>query len=574
MSPCLRRTSMGRIMAIGAATAVTAMAVSLTAAGAASASSNQTYYVPVSKAWVVDGHGYGHGHGMSQYGAEGAALSGVKYRSIMHFYYPGTSWARAKGNIRVLISADWTSDLEVRPAKQLTVRDLADGAHWRLRSGKAVDAWRLTPASDGSTALQYLKAGRWHRWHVPDGRKTFRSDAQFHAPRGLTLVTPGGSTERFRGILRLARPSPGATTRDTVNVLSMDDYVQGVVPYEMPASWRQQALRAQAVAARTYAAWERAQNPHRYYQICDTTSCQVYGGMAAEQTSSNQAVQATAGQILTYHGSPAFTQFASSSGGWTAYGGQPYLPAKHDPYDDFSANPMHSWSMNVSASSLERTYPQIGRLKKLTVTERDGHGAWHGRVEQISLVGTGGRASMSGDDFRAEYGLRSDWFTIEATPIIRRWRSLGGPKSRLGEPTSGEYAVMRGSEQNFAHGRIFWDAKTGAYEITKGPILTLYRDANGPDSKLGWPDSGLMRAPAKGHKVRFQRGKIYSSRAAGTHMVFGAILTRWRQSGGAVSWFGYPTSDVRVISGGQRGRFEHGVITWDRATNTYTIQHL
>ncbi len=567
-----------RIVRAVAAPCLIAVAVSLSGMAAASAHSkthpDQTYYVPVSKSWLVKGHGYGHGHGMSQYGAEGAALKGVGYRRIVDFYYPGTRWAQAKGPIRVLISAAGTSELQVRPARHLTVRDLRDGAHWRLRSGHAVAAWRLVPAPDGSTAVQYLDPKGWHRWHIPGGRRTFASDGQFAAPRGLTLVTPSGGTIRYRGVLRSVRPSRGAATRDTVNVLSMDAYVQGVVPYEMPTSWPAQALRAQAVAARTYAAWERAQNPHRYYQICDTTSCQVYGGMGSEQASSDAAVTATAGQILTYHGLPAFTQFASSSGGWTVSGGVPYLPAEHDPYDAFTANPMHTWTVGVSASSLEHAYPQIGRLKKLRVTQRDGHGAWHGRVEAIVLNGTSGKAQLSGDDFRAIYGLRSDWFSIGPTAIIRRWRTLGGPRSPLGDPTSGEYAVMRGSEQNFRHGRIFWNAGTGAFELHKGPILTLYRAADGPGSKLGWPDSALMPAPQRGHKMRFQRGKIYTSRAAGTHMVYGAILTRWRRRGGATSWFGYPTSDVKAISGGLRGRFEHGVISWDRSTGAYTITHL
>ena len=136
----------------------------------------------------------------------------------------------------------------------------------------------------------------------------------------------------------------------------------------MPASWDAAALRAQAVAARTYAAWLRAQNPRRYYQICDTTSCQVYGGVTAEQTSSNDAVTATAGKILTYQGKPAFTQFSSSSGGWTSKGSVPYLPAKKDPYDNIAMNANHSWKVVVSARSLERSHPEIGTLLDLRVT--------------------------------------------------------------------------------------------------------------------------------------------------------------------------------------------------------------
>ena len=316
----------------------------------------------------------------------------------------------------------------------------------------------------------------------------------------------------YRGVLRLVRPYAGSTARDTVNVLSMDQYVQGVVPYEMPSSWEQQALRAQAVAARTYASYQRAQNPRRYWQICDTTSCQVYGGVAAEQVSSNNAVKATAGKVLTYKGKPAFTQFSSSSGGWTSAGSVEYLPAKRDPYDDFPGNAMHSWETQVSATTLENAHPEIGDLVDVRVTKRDGHGQWNGRVLQIVLDGTDGTALMSGDDFRWAFGLRSTWFTIAPTPIIERWRHLGGEKGELGAPKSGEYAYENGSAQDFRHGKIFWFAKTGARDM-KGPILKAYRDYGGPSSNIGWPATGMMPAYDDGHKVRLQRGKIYSKSA-------------------------------------------------------------
>ena len=143
-------------------------------------------------------------------------------------------------------------------------------------------------------------------------------------------MTPSGN-RTYRGALRSATPVPGGTARDTVNVLTMDDYVRGVIPTEMPASWQPEAVKAQAVAARTYATWSRSQYPTRYYQICDTSYCQVYGGLGAEDARSNAAVTATARQILTYDGKPAFTQFSSSSGGWTSAGSVPYLAAKRRP---------------------------------------------------------------------------------------------------------------------------------------------------------------------------------------------------------------------------------------------------
>ena len=129
-----------------------------------------------------------------------------------------------------------------------------------------------------------------------------------------------------------------------MNRVPLDAYVQAVVPNEMPALWHQAALRAQAIAARSYAAYEVSHSNNPVYQLCDTSLCQVYGGKSSEYPSTNEAVAKTAGQIRTHHGSAAFTQFSASDGGWTSDGGQPYLPAQKDPYDGWSGNPVHTWA--------------------------------------------------------------------------------------------------------------------------------------------------------------------------------------------------------------------------------------
>jgi stage II sporulation protein D len=542
---------------------------------APSAEAAQVYYVPITKAWTIKGHGFGHGHGMSQYGAQGAALQGLKYRDIVDFYFPKTRWDTAKGNIRVLVSGDTSSDLEVRPQQGLAVRDLVGKDKWTLPAKDKVDRWRLLPTESGHTVVQFHTGNGWRRWDIPGRRDVLKGNAQFEAAGPLTLLVPGGNDvvgRTYRGVLRSAQPYRGASARDTVNVVSMDQYVQGVVPYEMPASWKQQALRAQTVAARSFAAWERAQNPSRYWQICDTTSCQVYGGVDAEQASSNAAVKATAGQILTFNGKPAMTQFSSSSGGWTADGGLPYLPAKADPYDDFPDNAMHSWTQRVSARLLQSSHPELGRLIDVKVTKRDGNGQWKGRVIQVVLHGTKGKAFLTGDDFRWTYGLRSNWFTIAPTPIMERWRHLGGDKSGLGAPKSGEYRYDGGSAQDFKHGQIVWSADTGARDL-KGPILKSYKRLGGPSSDLGWPATGMMPAPNGGHKVRFQHGKMFSTVKTGAHFVNGPILKRWQQEGAAASWLGFPTTNVQTTAKGLRGTFEGGRISWDKTTHEFTVTH-
>ncbi len=452
-------------------------------------STDQSYWVPVSKNIVVNGHGYGHGHGMSQYGAQGAALQGLSYKEIADFYYPGTEWGKVRGNVRVLITGDTSDDVVVSPTAGLSVRDLGDGSTHELPQRKGLSRWRLDARGDKTVVQRYTD--RWRRFNVP-WANSLKGDAEFFADGPITLWTPSGA-KSYRGFLRSASPSQGSSVRDTVNIVSMDTYVMGVVPYEMPASWHPEAVKAQAIAARTYATWSRNQNPGRYYQICDTTACQVYGGVGGEDSRSNAAVRATARQILTFGGKPAFTQFSASSGGWTSAGSVPYLTAKEDPYDGWDGNYVHDWSVTVDAGRLERSHPSIGTLRRIWVTSRDGNGDWQGRVVSLVLDGTKGNVTVSGDSFRWTYGLRSNWFSIAPTPIMNRWTRIGGTASQLGAVRSGEYAVATGAAQRFQGGRIFYSKKTGAKELY-GRILKSYQGVRRAQVRARLPaDPGAAR---------------------------------------------------------------------------------
>ena len=389
------------------ASGVTAGLVVAAAMPADAVEVNQSY--AVAGTVVLSGHGFGHGHGMSQYGAQGAAKQGLTYRQIIDFYYPSTTWSQVTGKVRVLISADTTSDVVVAAVPGLRLTDIGAAKTYTLPTPKGVKRWRITVGAGNRSVVDYL-TGSWHRWK-PGGRAALVGDGQFGAPTPMTLFTPAGARS-YRGSLRSASPVKGGKARDTVNVLSMDDYVRGVIPREMPASWQPEAVKAQAVAARTYATWSRDQFPSRYYQICDTSYCQVYGGAGAEDPRSNDAVTATASQILTFDGKPAFTQFSSSSGGWTSAGSVPYLAARVDPYDDYDGNPVHAWSTELGATRIERAYPGVGTLKGIDVTRRDGNGDWKGRVWTLVLDGTKNDVTVSGDAFRARFGLRSSWFTV------------------------------------------------------------------------------------------------------------------------------------------------------------------
>ncbi len=361
----------------------------------------------------VKGHGYGHGIGMSQYGAQGAARSGEKYPAILSRYYPGTSLSTKSGDIRVLISADTTDSVLVNGESGLKLHDVSGNRTISLPttvSGKAVVRWRIirTQGSATRSKLQYRTTGSYTTYQYQGSGLAWAGDGEFTGPTTIGLVLPNGSTMHLRGDVRSAKPSSGSGSRNTVNVLSIENYVRGVIAAEMPSSWHTEALKAQAVAARTYGV--RSMSSSRYYDICSTTACQVYGGQSRETADTDTAVAGTAGKILTYQGTPAFTQFSSSSGGFTNVGSQPYLKAVSDPWDDWSGNANHDWTITVKASTIEKAYSTIGTLKSIQVTKRNGYGDMGGRVSSLKLVGSKATKTITGTDARWAFGLRSDWF--------------------------------------------------------------------------------------------------------------------------------------------------------------------
>jgi stage II sporulation protein D len=361
------------------------------------------FTIPSSATIRISGHGYGHGHGMSQYGAQGAALQGLTHREIAEFYYPGTTWGTASGKVSVLITADTSKDVQVLAHDGLRLRALGSGKVTDLSVARPkASRWRIKPVADGRVEVTF----RTTVWKV---FRTLKGDAELFAPgAATTLVLPGGGRTAYRGALRSVK-------RDTVNILPLDRYLQGVVPQEVPALWEPEAVQAQAVAARTYAAYERAHPIASHYQICDTTSCQVYGGASAEHPAATAAIRASRGEVLLYAGEPAFTQFSASSGGWTSAGSAPYLVAKQDPYDGWDGNPHSSWLTVVSDVTIEKAFPSIGNLTRIRFSGRDGNGQWGGRVDTVNVTGTGGTRTVSGEDFRFLLGLRSEWVNLSVT---------------------------------------------------------------------------------------------------------------------------------------------------------------
>jgi SpoIID/LytB domain protein len=188
----------------------------------------------------------------------------------------------------------------------------------------------------------------------------------------------------------------------------------------MPSLWEPAAVQAQAIAARSYARYAVEHNASSAYDICDTTSCQVYGGMTAEEAGSNAAVSATAGKVARYQSATIFAQFSASNGGWSTDGGKPYLVAKADPYEVYSSDPYLNWQRQVPASKVA-TYYHLTSVQSIQINLRDGHGEWGGRVLQATVIGKSGSTTKSvptsGSTLATAMGLPHQWFAGPGSPF-------------------------------------------------------------------------------------------------------------------------------------------------------------
>lgn len=381
-------------------TAVLAAAVAATSWAAPPAgAADPGWDVPDQATVTLEGDGFGHGVGMSQYGAYGAAKDGLGWKPIVRFYYPGTKLGEQAGTVRVLISADDDGDLVVDAVNGLRATGLRSGRSFRLQHARA-NRWRVRSVGKKSE-IAYRTRG-WHVW------RTVKGDVELAAgARPLTVRTPDGQAA-YRGALRSTRQARGH--RITVNVVPMEAYVRGVVTSEMFASWPQQALRAQAVASRTYAAHERAARRSAAFDLCDTSACQVYRGVGGESAPGDRAVAGTAGRVLTWQGEAAFTQFSASDGGWTvARDGYPYLPAHADPYEGTSED-YYGWRVDLSSEEIEKELG-LGNLTYLGIEARNGDGAGHVATVRIRTEGGFDRA-VTVDKFFDHFNLRSTMFEI------------------------------------------------------------------------------------------------------------------------------------------------------------------
>jgi stage II sporulation protein D len=231
---------------------------------------------------------------------------------------------------------------------------------------------------------------------------------------GKISATPAKGYLRFGGREYRGRldfyPSRDGSSLIVLNVLPLEEYLLGVVPSEMPSAWPAEALKAQAVAARTYALCEMLEkrNSERdgkppSYDVYDGQSDQVYRGVDAEDPRSTAAVKATAGIVLTYKGKPILAQFCADAGGATKCGSQPYLQS----VPSFAPeSPHNEWVVRLSPGELAALAASEGvKLGSVSavLAENDPHS---GHLLSLKCIGAGGRScEISGTELRSQLGL-------------------------------------------------------------------------------------------------------------------------------------------------------------------------
>ena len=336
--------------------------------------------------WVVKGGGWGHGLGMSQYGAYGQALAGRGYRKILHHYYRNTTFGQAGGHVRVLLlasvgsstfgGADRVGNHTVNSGRNYTVRRV--GSHIVVRNSR--------------------------------GKRVARSTGVIRVTGANGLVTVAGKGV-YRDVIQYRPGLSGGVT--AVNRVELENYIRGVVPNESPGSWPIEALKAQAVAARSYALGTGSGNA--VFDHYDTVASQVYGGYSSEQAKTNRAVARTRGEVLRYNGEVIVAYFHSTSGGYTennenVFMGStplPYIRGVRDPWD--KASPYHRWRLTYSARRLGSAMG-VGRLRSVRVNKR----GVSGRIVRATFRGSAGRNRVDGwSGLRGRLGLRDIPSTIK-----------------------------------------------------------------------------------------------------------------------------------------------------------------
>lgn len=477
-----------------AAAAAPAAPAARRTAGAATTMSDQI---------TIRGHGWGHGRGMGQWGAYGYAVNQRwSWQQITDHFYGG-SVAGSIGNPQITIALSQlspSSDLGTGAPYPDTTVVLANGPLRYVTPDGAVHgvfghAVRLRRVGAARFAVQVAPGcgGPW-------------TDAGTESGGTIRVVPANPGSEAVGDTLGMCEPSQAGYERHvlgeiravdtgsgqaTVNALPVDSYIRSVVPREMSASWGDaaggagmNALQAQAVAARSYGL---ASNRLPYADTCDSI-CQSYPGrwiVQGGRTSTvvdprtDWAVGSTSGQVRMIGGRVVATEFSSSSGGYTAGG---VFTAVVDDGDAVAGNPNHSWTTTLARTTIEQRYGK-GSLQAINVTSRNGLGDYGGRVQALTLQFSGGSVSLTGEDFRIAFGLKSNWFQVDQAAQCDPVSSPAPPFASITAMVAQQYrdVLARDPDGNAA----VWAQAIACHKTTPQAVVTAFLTSHEADLVFG-----------------------------------------------------------------------------------------
>lgn len=384
------------------------------------------------------GRGYGHGVGLSQYGARGRALAGQDAGTILGHYYAGTTLGATDPArpVRVLVLSGF------KPTTSTPLRLYGRGAPWTIDGIGATfprDAsLRVTRTATGLRIVIRDAAGRLLLDRTTAGSLRVRAGAT--AAGRIQVWSKPGFYDTYRGAIRLRSTSAGV---NAINETQLDLYLRGVVPAEMPYSWPGEALKAQAIAARSYAV-RRLHPSTGSFDVYDDTRSQVYRGSLGERAATSAAIVATAGQVLMSGTAVANALFHSTGGGATednenvfvssagtiVAGPVSYLRGSADRAADGTSYdagaPRATWQTAAyTLAQLSTVFAAVARTNVGTLTAIDlSNRGVSGRLVSVTLTGSAGTKTVSGEVFRAVFNAHTPaadpfmWSTlVDAAPI-------------------------------------------------------------------------------------------------------------------------------------------------------------
>ncbi len=413
---------------IGAALPVGALAADPSASPSPSPTPTPTGPTVLDATTTFHGRGYGHGVGLSQYGARGRALDGATAGEILAHYYRGTTLGSVPLDTQIRVRVLY----QYKASSSVPLVLIGRRAGWRI-DGVATIFPRDARPEVRPTAVGTATGVRVG-WRVkvtdPTGIVLLNAPVATFRLRGVTsstifqVASRVSSYDTYRGVIRVGLQSAAAYASVT-NELTLERYLRGVVPAEMPSTWPTEALKAQAIAARSYAA-RRLRPSVAYFDVVDDTTSQVYLGVRGEKPATSAAVGATAGVVLRSGAAIANAMFHSAGGGATEHnenvyvastgakvaGPVSYLRGSSDrradgsSYDATSA--LATWKMvsytraQLSSWFGADTRTDVGSLTALDLRDR----GVSGRLISVRLIGSLGTKTVSGGVFRSILNAR------------------------------------------------------------------------------------------------------------------------------------------------------------------------